>query len=290
LVTREDSDAIFAYLRSLPAVEQPPRRHELEFPYNTQLALAVWRALYFKPATFEVQASQSTTYNRGAYLVQGLGHCAACHASRNAMGASAGNGVMDGSVVATQNWYAPPLGPVNGDKSGDKATYAQSTFALLKNGITPHSSAKGLMAEVVSTSTQHLGEDDLKAIAEYLSKLPATPVSAPVVSEPNPDTMKLGADIYNKHCADCHGKQGQGVPNIYPVLAGNPHVTQPDTTNLLQIVKGGGFAPSTAANPRPYGMPPFAQTLKDDELAAVITYVRNSWGNRGSSVTLRGLP
>ena len=96
--------------------------------------------------------------------------------------------------------------------------------------------------------------------------------------------MKLGAAVYNKHCADCHGKQGQGVPSIYPVLAGNRNVTLSNTSNLLQIVKGGGFAPSTAANPRPYGMPPFAQTLKDDELAAVITYVRNSWGNRGGEI------
>lgn len=279
LVTRDDSDAIFAYLRSLPAVEQPPRLHELSFPYNTQLALAVWRALYFKPSSFEPQAQQSTAHNRGAYLVQGLGHCAACHATRNALGASANNGAMDGSVVAMQNWYAPPLGPY-----GDKAAYAQTTAGLLKNGITPHSSAKGLMAEVVSTSTQHLNDADLTAIADYLSELPVPSLASPSASEPNTDTMKLGAAVYNKHCADCHGRLGQGVANIYPGLAGNRQVTQPSTTNLLQIVKGGGFAPSTAANPRPYGMPPFAQTLKDDELAAVITYVRNSWGNRGGEI------
>ena len=279
LITREDSDALFAYLRSLPAVEQPPRQHELRFPYNTQLALAVWRALYFKPASFE-PTQQSDVLNRGAYLVQSLGHCAACHASRNAMGAIAANDAMDGSMIAPQNWYAPPLGPINGDASA----YAQTTFALLKNGITPHSSAKGLMAEVVSTSTQHLNDADLSAIAAYLSKLPSPKQASTPSSEPQLDTMKLGASIYVKHCADCHGKQGQGVANIYPVLAGNRHVTQANTTNLLQIVKGGGFAPSTAANPRPYGMPPFAQTLKDDELAAVITYIRNSWGNRASEV------
>ena len=282
LVTRDDSDAIFAYLRSLPAVEQPPRLHELSFPYNTQLALAVWRALYFKPSSFEPQAQQSTAHNRGAYLVRGLGHCAACHATRNALGASANNGAMDGSVVAMQNWYAPPLGPY-GD---DKAAYVRTTVDLLKNGISQHSSAKGLMAEVVSSSTQHLRDDDLKAIAEYLSALPQPSLATIAANEATPEVMKLGATIYSKHCADCHGKQGQGVPSIYPVLAGNRNVTLSNTSNLLQIVKGGGFAPSTAANPRPYGMPPFAQTLKDDELAAVITYVRNSWGNRGSAVSV----
>ena len=282
LVTRDDSDALFAYLRSLPAVEQPPRPHELSFPYNTQLALAVWRAMYFKPAAFEPQTQQTAAHNRGAYLVQGLGHCAACHASRNALGANVSNGALDGSVIAMQNWYAPPLGPT----TSDKAAYIQATVDLLKNGVNHHSSASGLMAEVVSTSTQHLHTDDLKAIAEYLSALPQPSLVTVAANQPTPEVMKLGATIYGQHCADCHGKQGQGVPNIYPVLAGNRNVTLSNTSNLLQIVKGGGFAPSTAANPRPYGMPPFAQTLNDDELAAVITYMRNSWGNRGGAVSV----
>jgi mono/diheme cytochrome c family protein len=170
LVTREDSDALFAYLRSLPPVVQARPAHALRFPYDTQAALAVWRALYFEPARFEADADRPADWNRGAYLVRGLGHCSACHTQRNALGASELGLQLGGGLIPVQNWYAPSL--LSADEAGVAEWSTQEVVDLLKTGRSARGSAMGPMAEVVARSTQHLNEADLRAMAVYLQSLP----------------------------------------------------------------------------------------------------------------------
>jgi mono/diheme cytochrome c family protein len=159
----------------------------------------------------------------------------------------------------------------------------------MQTGVAPERSASGPMAEVIGSSLQHLTDDDAKAIAGYLKSLPqqiAPPAAPPDI---NADSKKLmlsaGAKLYEDHCVSCHQASGKGVPAIYPALAGNPAVTSPIATNVVHMVLQGGFAPGTAKNPRPYGMPPFGQSMSDSEVAAVITYIRNTWGNRANAVS-----
>ncbi len=279
-IRRADSDALFAFLRALPAVAQANPPHALRFPYNTQLALGVWRALFFRPGEYVDDAQRPAAWNRGAYLMQGLGHCAACHAPRNLLGASASS--MSGGVLPGGRWWAPPL-PDAADPA-DPAAAARHVVELLRTGRSAFGSASGPMAEVVFGSTQHWRDDDLQAVATYLLA-PPRPAreAADVAAAASPALQEQGRSLYDKHCADCHGLRGEGVPGVYPPLAGNPSVLQPDPRNLVRLLDHGSFAPATAANPRPYSMP--AQALGDAEAAAVLSYVRQSWGNKASALS-----
>ena len=284
-ITREDSDALFAYLQSVPPVEQPNTPHALGFPYNTQVSLAVWRALYFRPARHEVDAARSAEWNRGAYLVQSLGHCNACHASRNALGATSGTLDLSGGLILMQNWYAPAL-TVPGE--GGVADWdAQEIVTFLKTGVTPNAWVKGPMAEVVRDSTQYMTDADLHAMASYLKSPPRADEGERQTQVPDPAFLARGAKLYNDHCAKCHGDAGEGVPLIYPKLAGSRAVAMDPPANLVRMVLGGGFSPSTPGNPRPYGMPPFATVLSDDDISAVVTHIRTAWGNEGAMVSAR---
>ncbi|MBC7955819.1 MAG: cytochrome c [Cytophagales bacterium] len=283
VVTREDADAIYAYLHSLKPVVQANREHGLRFPFNTQAALAVWRALYFSPARRVNDPKRPAEWNRGAYLVQGLGHCNACHGSRNALGATGGTLDLGGGLIPMQNWYAPSLSDPR--EAGVATWETQQVVALLKTGISAKASVLGPMAEVVGRSTQYLTNADLQAMASYLQALPSTHRESAAHQPGNGVVFERGAKLYAEQCADCHGKQGEGVASMYPALAGNRAVTMASTANVVRVVREGGFAPSTAGNPRPYGMPPFATLLSPAETAAVLTYVRGAWGNRGAAVS-----
>jgi len=283
-MTRDDANALFAYLGSLPAVEQARTPHALRFPYDSQVALAVWRTLYFKPGVYEADKQRSAEWNRGAYLVRGLGHCAACHSARNALGATSETLDLAGGLIPMQNWYAPSLASPQEAGVGDWDR--QHIVSLLKTGVSPHASATGPMAEIVLRSTQYLTEADLGAMAQYLKELaPPASMAAPAVRAPAAGVAARGAKLYEQHCAQCHGEQGRGVPRAYPALAGNRAVTMPSTANLVQIVLNGGYAPATEGNPRPFGMPPFVLLMDDSDVAAVLTHIRQSWGNQASEVT-----
>lgn len=281
--TREDSDAIFHYLRSLPSVERAVPQHALRFPFNTQAALAVWRALYFRPRTFVVQPDKSAEWNRGAYLIQSLGHCAACHAPRNAWGATQAGDALQGGIIPVENWYAPALNSVR--EAGLAEWPVDEAVSLLKAGVSPRASVSGPMAEVVYRSLQHLSDEDLKAMVTYLQALPPAEESAPlVVAKPAKQIVERGEAVYAQHCAQCHGARGEGSAGAFPPLAGNRAVTMPETVNLVRVVLQGGYPPATRDNPRPHGMPPFQHTLAEDDMAAVLSYIRTAWGNQASKV------
>ncbi|MDP3604537.1 MAG: cytochrome c, partial [Polaromonas sp.] len=162
----------------------------------------------------------------------------------------------------------------------------QHIVDLLKTGVSPRASATGPMAEVVLRSTQYLSDADLGAMAQFLKELaPPAPAAVPAAPAAPAAMLSQGVKLYEKHCAQCHGEQGRGVPGAYPALAGNRAVTMPQTANLVQIVLNGGYAPATAGNPRPFGMPPFVLELGDSDIAAVLTHIRQSWGNQAGVVT-----
>ena len=286
-ITRADSDSLYAYLRSVPAAAVPNQPHRLRFPYDTQAALAVWRALSFTPTSFVADPAQPAEWNRGAYLVEGLGHCIACHGSRNVLGATEEKRGLSGGLIATENWYAPSL---TSKREASVADWeARHVVALLKNGTAPGGSVMGPMADVVYRSTQHLSDADLGAMAVYLQKLPDSTPQADASPPARRDTatMERGARIYDQRCAYCHGDAGQGASGAYPALAGSRAVNMATPVNLIQVVRHGGFLPSTSGNPRPYGMPPFGHVLDDNDIAAVLTYVRGAWGNNAPAVTTR---
>jgi mono/diheme cytochrome c family protein len=232
-------------------------------------------------------------------LVRGLGHCSACHAERNALGASVNNQFSDkllgGALMPMRDWYAPSL--VDPAEAGVAHLPRQDVVALLKTGIAPNASMLGPMAEVVAGSTQFWTDADLTAMAAYLQSLPQAfahdstknATKSTSSGKSKPVLFEKGAELFTQHCATCHGEQGQGMRvegNVaLPALAGNRAITLSNTTNLVRILLAGGYAPSTAGNPRPFGMPPFAHVLNDEDIAAVTTYIRSAWGNQADSVT-----
>jgi len=287
-VTREDANGMFSYLQSLPPVSQSNPPNDIFFPYNFKPLLAIWRALYFKAGSYEPDQSQSEAWNRGAYLTQGLGHCNACHSTRNVLGASQDDALTGGQIMG-MNWYAPSLSSQLEAGVGDWAI--EEIAALLTTGIAQRAVASGPMATVIRQSLQYLSQADVHAMAVYLKSLTANEsgtvpgVSFSVMSGNLRRHLDLGGQLYEEYCQTCHGADGKGASGIYPALAGNRSVMMKSPVNAIHSVLNGGYSPTTAANPKPYGMPPFQQILRNEEVALVVSYIRNAWGNRASLVT-----
>ena len=285
-IARADSDALFAYFGSLPPVDAQVPPHELRWPYNTQLALRAWRALYFEaadPVAAARDASATDEVRRGAYLVNGLGHCSACHVPRNALGGNRDMLSLAGNTIPLQNWHAPSL--LDTREAGVQDWTIDDIVALFQNGRNGDAIVTGPMAEVVQHSTQHWATQDLRAMAVFLQQLPSTG-KARTEKPAQADTRALqaGGQRYQQHCAECHGERGEGVA-VYPPLAGNRAVLMDSPANALQSVLNGGFGPSTRGHPRPFGMPPFVLTLSEQDIADVLTYVRTEWGNQAAPVS-----
>jgi mono/diheme cytochrome c family protein len=288
-VTRDDSDAIFAFLMSVPAVKQANRPHDLRFPYNNRSLIIGWRTLYFNEGEYKPDPTKSAEWNRGAYLVEGLGHCGMCHTAINALGGSSDSQAFEGGLIPMQNWYAPSL--TSNKEAGLGDWGIKDITKLLRDGISHRGAVYGPMADVVYNSLQYLSDDDVRAMAIYLKGLaqgssPDRP-SPPLPTAETSLLVSLGKPIYDRQCASCHGTEGAGKPPHYPLLAGNQSIQMSSSVNAIRMVLNGGFPPATKGNPMPYGMPPFAHVLSDDEIAAVVTYIRTSWSNRGAPVSAR---
>ena len=285
-VTRIDSDAIYAYLMSVTPVKQPNRPHELKFPFNNRDLLLGWRTLYFKEGEFVPDAKQSADWNRGAYLVQGLGHCAMCHTAINALGGSSESKAFEGGMIPNQNWYAPSL--TSNREAGLGNWEIKDIADLLQVGMSHRGTTFGPMAEVVYNSLQYLSDEDVSAMAVYLKALPQRDSEVLATSQTrlvSPGVMQTGQKVYAAQCAMCHGDDGKGMPPALPPLAGNQSITMSSPVNSIRMVLNGGYAPGTKKNPRPHGMPPFNHILNDEEVAAVVTYIRVAWNNSGTPVT-----
>jgi mono/diheme cytochrome c family protein len=288
-VTREDSDSIYAYLRSVPPVHRQNRAQDLRFPYNNRSLILGWRTLFFLQGEYQGDSAKSAEWNRGAYLVEGLGHCGMCHTPINALGGNSQSQAFQGGLIPMQNWYAPSL--TSNKEAGLGEWSIEEIVDLLRTGVSHRGAVYGPMAEVVFDSTQYLNNTDVRAMAVYLKSLgQGTPPAAEITAVPGPESSLLlhfGQTVYEARCALCHASNGSGMVPDYPPLAGNPSIQMESAVNPIRMVLNGGFPPGTQGNPRPYGMPPFAQSLSDDEVAAVVTYIRAAWGNRGTPVSAR---
>jgi mono/diheme cytochrome c family protein len=286
-VTRADSDAMYAYLQSIPPVKLANKPNDLRFPYDNRALILGWRTLFFTEGTYAADTGKSEEWNRGAYLVQGLGHCAMCHSAINALGGNSESKAFEGGLIPMQNWYAPSL---TSNKEAGLGNWSIADISdYLRNGVSHRGAVYGPMADVVYNSLQYLNAGDTRAMAIYLKSLGVG--SPPDVSPPKLPLaessllVRLGKSVYDTQCASCHGAQGRGMTPSFPQLAGNQSIQMESAVNPIRMVLNGGYPPGTAGNPMPYGMPPFAQTLSDDEVAAVVTYIRLAWGNRGSAVS-----
>ncbi|WP_240764121.1 c-type cytochrome, partial [Paraburkholderia silviterrae] len=283
--------AIYAYLQSVPPIRQPNRPHELRFPFDQRQLLLGWRTLFFREGEYRPDPAQSVEWNRGAYLVEGLGHCTMCHTAINALGGNTRSKEYQGGLIPVQNWYAPSL--TSNREAGLGEWSIEDIVDLLHSGVSKRGAVYGPMSEVVYDSLQYLTEDDVRAVAVYLKALPAhsreTDTAPPSVamSEERNRLAPLGKKIYDARCALCHASEGQGKLPHFPPLANNQSIQMTSSVNPIRMVLNGGYAPGTAKNPMPYGMPPFAQLLSDEEVAAVVTYIRTAWGNHGTPVSIR---
>jgi mono/diheme cytochrome c family protein len=280
-VSRADVEAIYAYLRSLPAVTNSVNRNTLPFPFNIRLSMRGWNALFFTPGTFAADPRRSEEFNRGAYLAEGLGHCGACHTPFNAFGAGKAGQYLEGNQI--DNWTAPNI--TNDMHAGLGKWSVDDIVQYLKTGQTRFSLASGPMKDVIENSTSKMPDADLKAIAVYLKERGAAGSPAPVPLASSDPRMQAGEAIFTDTCSACHMRSGAGVEHMFPKLAGNVVATQDDPASLVRIVIAGGRAAATDERPTSPAMPSLGYRLDDDEVAAVVTYVRNSWGNAASPVS-----
>jgi mono/diheme cytochrome c family protein len=269
-VTREDIAAILAYLRTLEPVRNAVVANHMDFPFDQRWTMAVWRELYFKEGAYQADPVRTPAWNRGAYLVEGLGHCSGCHSPRNLAGAIEKSRDFTGAVI--DGWFAPDL--TTDIVTGLGAWTVDEIASYLKTGaIRGRTTAFGPMAEVVQNSLRYLTDADLQAMAEYLKSIP--PDSALRTGRPRPDPARArGAALYMDRCSGCHQATGAGIAGAFPPLAGNAAVIAPDPGNILQAILH-GLPPAFE-----YGaMPSFAAKLNDQQIADIANYVRGSWGN-----------
>ncbi|MBN9057449.1 MAG: c-type cytochrome, partial [Rhizobiales bacterium] len=222
--------------------------------------------------------AKSQEWNRGAYLVEGPGHCSGCHTEKNLLGADKKSRHLAGGKL--ENWAAPDI---RGGRHGGLEAWSKAAIVeFLQTGRNAHSAAFSIMSEVISYSTQHMTETDLAAIATYLKDLDGEERAAPAT--PDDAVMKAGAAIYFDNCSACHVSDGIGVPRFFPPLSGSGNVNNPDATTVIRVILEGARAVPTKTHPSPLTMPAFGWKLDDDGIAAVATYVRSSWGNSGGAV------
>jgi len=279
LITREDSDAIFAFLKSTPAVNYTPPANGLHFPLNIRASVKAWNLLYLKAGEFKPDDKRSGDWNRGAYLVNGLGHCGGCHTPKNSLGADQGNRFLQGGLV--EGWFAPDL--TSNTRIGLGRWTMEQIVEYLQTGRNAYAAAGAKMGEVITYSTSLMTPDDLHAIALYLNSLPSSKAGT---VEPVPAaTLRRGAAIYSDACTGCHLENGVGQPRLFPPLGNNAMVQQEDPTGLIHAILGGTHVGVSSSRTTPTSMPSFAWKLSDTEIADVATYIRNSLGNQGSAVT-----
>jgi mono/diheme cytochrome c family protein len=279
LATREDDDAMLAFLKTTPPVHYTPPENGLHFPMNIRATVKIWNLLYLDSGTFKPDPGQSEEWNRGAYLVNGLGHCGGCHTPKNRLGADQSGHLFEGGTL--DDWVAPDL--TSNERTGLGAWSVDDITEYLAHGRNKRAAAGGAMADVITYSTSLLNDADRHAIAVYLKSRAASPATA--VDEPDAAVMKRGAAVYSDACASCHLENGVGQPRYFPPLGHDTVVQQNDSTSIQHMILQGTRIGTSAGRPTPLTMPSFAWKLSDAEIADVATYVRNSWGNRAPAVS-----
>jgi len=283
-MSEADIAALYDYfMHEVPAVAASNRPVDMPWPLSLRWPLRVWRAMYAPaPTPFEASRYADAQVARGAYIVQGPGHCGSCHTERGLAlqekalddhdGAAylAGGSIIDG-------WSTPNL---RGNARGGLGNWSEDDLVrFLKTGRTDHTAAFGGMVDVIAWSTQYLDDDDLRAVARYLKSLPADGPQPPRQAPLGVLAASAGEQGYLAHCALCHGADGQGVARMFPALAGNNLVINDAPQSLLKIILDGASLPPSHWAPSTVHMPGYASVLSDPQIAAISNYVRQAWGN-----------
>ena len=302
-VTQQDLLALYAwFMQGVEPVYKQNRPTKLTWPLSMRSLMAVWNALYVTKGEYSADPEKSASWNRGAYLVQGLGHCGDCHTPRGVAGQVKADSERDGSHYLTgatlNNWHASNL--TGKRDSGLHAWSEDEIVELLRTGRTTRVAAIGVMTEVVAKSTQYLTDQDLMAIAEYLKSLPpatnqeedtedfamqASDASAATHALRAGDTALRGSQVYLDNCNACHRSDGSGAERTFPNLAKNKTVNAHDPVSLIHLVLTGSAMPSTQTAPTAFTMPDFGWRLSDGDVAEVLSFVRSSWGNHAAEVS-----
>lgn len=278
-VSRDDVYAIKAFLNTLAPVYQQNRPSELPWPLNARNMMAGWNALFFHEGEFKPDPNKSQQWNRGAYLVEGLGHCSACHTPTNMLGGSKSGEKFQGGGFG-EHWYAPSL---TGDmRAGIGAWSADEIVEYLKTGANAKSAAGGPMADVIKNSTQYLNDADLGAIAAYLKDIPAGPKGADQTPQLKQQALARGEALYLDNCTGCHMARGAGLERTFPALKGSSAVQAKQPDSLIHFVLAGATRPTTAGKPTGFAMPAFDWKFSDQDVADVVNYIRNAWDNHGA--------
>lgn len=272
-MSREDVKAIRAYLATVEPIHNPVVSDQLPFPLNIRMGMRVWDALFFRQGEFKPDLNKSPEWNRGAFLVNGPGHCGACHTPKNVLGADKTPEALQGSQV--QGWFAPNI--TNDEVRGLGTMSVDDIEALLKTGHNRLATVTGPMSEEIEDSSAHFRDDDLKAIATYLKSLPGDGNKETPLDQSD-SRMTAGKAIYRDVCSACHGLDGNGVANLFPALAKAPSIRSKDPTSAIRVILRGARSVATSAEPTAPAMPSFGWQLNDGQVAAVVTYIRNNWG------------
>ena len=278
-ISDADMHDLWAYMRTLSPIEQEATPNTLGFPYNIRLSLLVWNLLFFDNTPFSAHPDKSEQWNRGRYLVDGAGHCAACHSPKNLLGGDTNHYLQGAELLGS---YAPEI--TGNPYRGLGSWSSEQIQAYLKTGSNHQAVASGPMGEAIEFSTQHLNDQDLAAIADYLKSLPGSGTTAPKVVAASDSQMQRGAQVYEHNCMACHNVAGEGISGMVTGFADNPGTRTPSGSNLIATVLKGGKAVATEHNVTGAGMPSFDWKLSDADIAAVLTYVRNSWGNAAPAI------
>ena len=279
-MTRDDILAVRAYLATLAPVSNKAPPPALRFPLNFRFVMRAWNALFFRPGILDPDQQKGTAWNRGRYLVEGPGHCGACHTPKNIFGADKHGQHFAGGVVG--GYFAPRLD--GAARSGLKSWEAEDIVEYLQSGRNAKSHAGGLMAEVVVNSTSKMSDGDVKAIAAYLKSLPAG-AAEPDGPAPTEAEIRMGKDIYARNCIACHEADGSSSPRVYPPLNGNALLQSADPSSTLRVILDGAQTVTTPRAPNTGSMPAYAKQLSDQQIADVTNYIRNSFGNSAPLVT-----
>jgi len=301
-INDSDMHALYAYfMHGVQPVAHRPPETKLPFPFSQRWGLAFWDFAFVQHERFIPDGKRDALWNRGAYIVQSLGHCGACHTPRGPGFEERGYDESSKLYLTggtNDHWFAPNLTGDPGSGLGRLSPRDIASFLKSGHGVDVHVVTFGSMVEVVEDSGQYFSDDDLNAVARYLKSLPARQSSGAY----KPNTQKLqetavslkageverpGAGLYMSFCATCHQADGRGEPRKFPSLAGNPAVLAPDTSSLIRLVLEGGTSPQTEKGPIHREMPAFRNQFTDREIARVLSFVRTAWGNEARPVATR---
>jgi len=294
-MSEEDMQALYDYfMHGVAPVKQENKPSEISGWLSQRWPLAIWNFLLVDYDPYQEKSEMSDSWNRGAYLTQGLGHCGACHTPRGLTMQETAMDESDSSFLSgapLDHWSASSL---NSDiNSGLGRWEKKDIVEFLKTGHNRFGNAFGTMVEVVNNSTHHMTEEDLNAMAEYLKSLPAVAEDGDTAYSYNEATTNAlrgldynesGALTYSQFCASCHQLDGNGQSPYHPPLAGNPVIMDPDPSSLINITLNGSLRVITEDIPDRYDMPYFRTLLSDQQIAEVLTFMRKGWGNKGGAV------